>query len=73
VKVKNGSVLVKYQSSATLKVVVQKGNERRRYSLDGNGKYHKIPLQLGNGLYTISVIEKSDDETYYFVLPKKQR
>ena len=60
--VNNGKVAITYKSDKTLAAVVVKGNQKEQYILKGNN--NSIPLQLGDGQYTIQVAEQVSGTSY---------
>lgn len=61
-----GIVSVGYtsQKSAQTKVMISKGNVKYTYNLESNNQF---PLQLGDGLYNISVLENVQGNKYRVV------
>lgn len=62
----DGIVIVSYQSpnDAKVKVKISKGNQQYVYSLTSNNRF---PLQLGDGKYTISILENVTGTKYKMV------
>ena len=57
-----GLVGINYsQSKDNMKVMISKGNSKEHYDLKSNMKY---PLQFGNGVYTIQVLERVSGNKY---------
>lgn len=52
-----------------MKIMVQKGNDKYYYNIDGNKE--TIPLQLGNGEYTIQLLENVLNNKYKVVGKRK--
>ncbi len=69
-QVSNGVVGISYISTQNkkVKVMVSKGSQKYTYDLKENGKF---PLQLGNGEYTVSVLENVSDNKYTAVKSEK--
>ncbi|MUT67653.1 transglutaminase-like domain-containing protein [Paenibacillus sp. NEAU-GSW1] len=66
-KLNNGVVSVAYdvKSDVKTKVMITKGNEKYTYSL--TDAKENFPLQLGNGDYTVSVLENTSGNKYKVV------
>lgn len=67
----SGSFKAKYLSDIKLKVMVVKGSDRYTYDLKGDNSYQSFPLQLGDGLYKISIMENIGGNEYKYVLTKE--
>lgn len=63
-KLVNGVIGINYEVKSTVKtkVMITKGNEKYTYSLLDNNEL--FPLQLGNGEYTVSVLENITGNKY---------
>ena len=68
-KLNNGVVTVNYDVKANVKtkVMITKGQEKYTYNLTAGKKGETFPLQLGNGEYTITVLENTTDTKYKMV------
>jgi hypothetical protein len=64
-----GMISVNYNSAnnAKAKVLIEKSGEKYYYSLSKNDAYNKFSLQMGNGTYTISILENLKDNEYKVV------
>lgn len=65
-----GVVAISYNSSARLKVTVEKSGKRVTYDLRNDGKTEYYPLQLGEGSYKVSVLENIGGTKYKSVQSK---
>jgi len=65
-KLSNGTVGVSYQvkDERFAKIVIAKGDEKYTYSLAPDRAVEWLPLQLGNGMYTIMVVENISGSKY---------
>ncbi|CAM4516814.1 transglutaminase/protease-like cytokinesis protein 3 [Paenibacillus endophyticus] len=65
----NGVVAVEYPVKAKVKtkLMIAKGQANYTYNLTAGGKAEQFPLQLGNGQYTISVLENASANKYKLV------
>jgi transglutaminase-like putative cysteine protease len=50
-----------------LKLMVEKEGMAYYYDLKGDGNPESFPLQMGNGRYSISILENLEGDEYYFV------
>lgn len=63
--VKDGYVAVKSEpKSNRLKTQVMLGDHTYNYDIEGNNEYVIFPLQMGNGTYTIRVLENVGGKSY---------
>ncbi len=62
----HGIISIQYlpKSDSNTKVIIQKGNQKYIYDLNSNNTF---PLQLGNGNYTISVLEQKSGNKYKLI------
>ena len=69
----NGIVQLRYISKdkQPAKVLIVKGDARYTYQLNGEGRVESYPLQMGDGTYSIGVLEKVKGNTYAFLENKK--
>ena len=51
--------------------MVEKGDSRYTYNLEGKGSLETFPLQSGNGEYKVSIMENTEGNKYKFVLTEK--
>ena len=58
----NGKVTVTYKSDKQLAAMVVKGNQKEQYIL--NGGNNSVPLQMGDGAYTVYVLEHVSGTSY---------
>ena len=67
----NCTVGIEYRTNnySNLKVVVKKGLEKYTYNL--NSSIEELPLQMGNGEYTVGIYKKSDGDKYKMLTSKK--
>jgi len=68
-KLEKGIVTVTYAVKANVKtkLMIAKGTEKYTYSLTANKKEESFPLQMGNGEYTISLLENTSGTKYKVV------
>lgn len=59
----HGLINIQYQpmDNCNTKVLIQKGNKKYTYNLNSNNTF---PLQLGNGNYTVYILEQKNGNTY---------
>lgn len=69
-QIKNGlvNVAVASQKEAVSKVMISKGNEKYTYSIKSNNAF---PLQLGDGEYTVAVLENVQGNKYKVIESQK--
>lgn len=70
-KANSGSFRAKGSSNKKLKVMVVKGSEKYTYDLKGNNTYQSYPLQLGDGLYKLSIMENIEGTRYKYLYSKE--
>ena len=59
-----GIVSLSCVSDKTIKVIIEKADKKYTYDLKNNGKKENFPLQLGNGDYSITVLENIINTKY---------
>ncbi|WP_337103189.1 transglutaminase domain-containing protein [Paenibacillus sp. YIM B09110] len=64
-----GIVSVSYEVKANVKtkVMIAKGDNKYTYNMTASKKVEQFPLQLGNGDYTVSVLENTEGNKYKVV------
>ncbi len=64
-----GIVDIAYLSDSPnkVKVMIEKGSERRTYDLRADGSTQSFPLQMGNGDYTVSVLQNKQGTKYKYL------
>lgn len=69
-KLESGLIGIRYlnQSGKRMKVMIEKDSTRYTYDLKGDKSFETFPLQSGNGVYTISVLQNTDGNRYKYVL-----
>ncbi|MFF2484491.1 transglutaminase domain-containing protein [Paenibacillus sp. NPDC058071] len=69
----SGVVGVNYgvKSDVKTKVMIAKGNDKYTYNLNSKEQAELFPLQLGNGEYTVSVLENTSGNKYKVVGQEK--
>jgi transglutaminase-like putative cysteine protease len=67
--IKRGIVDIAYRSDSPekVKVVIQKDSQRYTYDLRTDGSYKSFPLQMGNGDYTVSVLQNTQGTKYKYL------
>lgn len=72
-KVNSGTLGVRYlnTSGKRIKLMIEKGDSRYTYNLDGDGSLETFPLQSGNGEYTVSIMENTEGSKYRYLLTEK--
>ncbi|MNW53895.1 Transglutaminase-like superfamily protein [compost metagenome] len=67
--VDKGAISIQYdvKSSLKTKLLIAKGNEQYTYNLNTGSDNHSFPLQLGNGDYSISLLEQTNGNKYRLV------
>ncbi|HEY8348860.1 MAG TPA: transglutaminase-like domain-containing protein [Clostridia bacterium] len=68
--ISGGTVTISHTADQRLKVIIKKGDQEVVYDLRNDGTAETYPLQLGNGEYTVSVLENVGGNKYRYV--KKQ-
>ena len=68
-----GIVRIAYSASdkKPAKVLIVKGQQRYTYQLNGEGRLETYPLQMGDGQYSVGILENVKGNTYAFVENKK--
>lgn len=61
------SVSYKTDSDKIIKVMIEKDSKKYVYTLKNDGTLESFPLQMGNGSYTISVLENVSGNKYKFI------
>ena len=56
---------------ARLKIIIEKDDQQVRYDLRNDGIAETYPLQMGNGSYTISVLENVRGSKYRYISRQK--
>ena len=61
-----GIVHVKYQGTTTkrLKVIIEKGDKKYTYDLNGEGRCESFSLQMGSGMYKIKCLQNVTGQSY---------
>lgn len=67
----NGSIKAKYLNNKKLKVMITKGEEMDAHDLKGDNSYQSFPLQHGDGIYKISIMENIGGKEYKYILTKE--
>ncbi|MFY9568447.1 MAG: transglutaminase-like domain-containing protein [Acetivibrionales bacterium] len=66
-----GTISVSYNASQRLKIIIEKDDQQVRYDLRNDGIAETYPLQMGNGSYTISVLENVSGSKYRYISRQK--
>ena len=66
----SGVIHVTYDGGGKAKVMIQKGDKKYIYNINGSGKTESYPLQLGDGTYQVSLLENTSGDNYRFVSSK---
>jgi transglutaminase/protease-like cytokinesis protein 3 len=68
-----GLIGIRYhnQSGKRMKVMIEKDSTRYTYDLKGDNSLETFPLQSGNGIYTVSILENTEGKRYRYVLKEK--
>lgn len=61
----NQIIIASEKYGSNMRAMIEKGNEKYHYSL--NNKIEKLPLQLGNGDYTVKILENKSGNLYKVV------
>ena len=69
-RIDEGVISVSHTAGQRLKVIVARGDKEVIYDLRNDGIAETYPLQLGNGEYTVSVLENTTGNKYRYI--KKQ-
>ncbi|QZY57535.1 transglutaminase-like domain-containing protein [Crassaminicella profunda] len=64
----NGLIHINFPSNENAKVMIKKENTKYFYNLKSNANF---PLQLGNGEYTVAVLEKVQGKKYKLIASEK--
>ncbi len=56
--------VVQNENQHKLKTIIEKDKERYTYDLNSNGNFEPYPLQMGNGKYSVKVLENVIDNRY---------
>lgn len=67
----NGSFKAKYLNNNKLKIMVIKDGNNDTYDLKGDNSYQSYPLQHGDGVYKISIMENIGGKEYKYILTKE--
>jgi len=64
--VASGIVSVQYprEDGQKVKVLIEKDNEKYQYTLSASKQQESFPLQMGSGIYTVTVLENVVDNRY---------
>ncbi len=57
-------------SDRRIKVIIDKGNDKYIYDLDADGHTHYYPLQMGEGIYKIGILEQVEGKRYKYLTKK---
>lgn len=68
--IKNGTVTISYNADARLKVIVDKDGQQIIYDLKNDGTAETFPLQMGNGDYTVSILQNVGGNRYRYISKK---
>ena len=68
-KLDSGIVTVSYNAntSSKIKVMVEKSGSKITYNLKSDGTSENFPLQMGDGIYKVSVLENVEGDKYKYV------
>ena len=64
-----GIISISYRADINnkIKVMVEKNGETITYNLNSEGTYESFPLQMGDGVYKVSVLENVEGNKYRYV------
>jgi len=68
--IENGTVTISHKADARLKVIVSKDEQQVIYDLKNDGTAETFPLQMGNGDYTVSVLQNVSGKQYRYIASK---
>jgi transglutaminase-like putative cysteine protease len=62
-----GFSLANFDDTAKLKLIIKKDGKQYLYKLTADGQACYFPLQMGNGEYTVGILEKVEGKSYKYI------
>lgn len=66
-QIDKGVIKVTCNTGGKMKVMIKKGETQYTYDVNGNGQQESYPLQMGNGTYSVKLLQNTSGSSYKLI------